>query len=120
MDQIRCAQLLVRIKTVDKLYCVGDFKRLAIKFNTDALNEYKCLQGNSLFSTINKNFISDKTLTTFTMNMQSLIKHGQDLINDCRVLKDVVGFTEARIKLSDSTCLMYEVFKIYNIYELQQ
>ena len=54
------------------------------------------------------------------MNMQSLIKRGQDLINDCRVLKNVVGFTETRIKLSDSTCLMYEVFKIYNIYELQQ
>ena len=112
---------LSRIKAVDKSYCVGEFKRSAIKFNTDALNEYKCLQGNSLFSTVDKNFISDKTLTIFTMNMRSIVKHVQDLINDCRILKnDVVGFTETQIKLSDSNCLINEVFKNYNIYELQQ
>ena len=86
LDQVRCALLLVRTKTVDKLYCIGEFKRLAIKFNADILNEYKCLQGNIFFFfAIDKNFISDKTLTIFTMNMRSLVKHVQDLINDCRV-----------------------------------
>ena len=90
---------LSRIKTVDKLYCIGEFKRSAIKVNTDALNECKCIQGNSLFSTIDKNVVSDKTLTIFTMNVGPLAKHVQDLINDYRVLKnDVVGFTETQIK----------------------
>ena len=46
------------------------------------------------------------------MNVQSLAKHVQDLINDYKVLKDyVVGFTETQIKPSDSTCLINEVFK---------
>ena len=107
---------LSRIKTVDKLYCIGEFKRLVIKFNTDGLNEYKCLQGNSLFSTIDKNVVSDKALTIFNMNLRSLAKHVQDLINDYRILKNyVVGFTETQIKPSDSTCLINEVFKNYNM-----
>lgn len=70
---------LSRIKTVHKLYCVGEFKRSAIKFSTDALNECKCLQRNSLFSSIDKNFISDKTLTIFTMNMRSLVRFDKRL-----------------------------------------
>ena len=38
------------------------------------------------------------------------------MINDYRVLKnDVVGFTETQIKPWDSTCLINEVFKNYNM-----
>ena len=47
-----------RVKTYDSYYCIGEFKKSAIKVNKDALLEYECLKYNDLFSTIKRNSIS--------------------------------------------------------------
>ena len=41
---------LRRIKTYDKLYIIGKFKKSAIKVHKDALFKYECLKQNDLFS----------------------------------------------------------------------
>ena len=41
---------LSRVKTYDKVYCVGEFSKFAIKVNKDALLEYEHLKQNNLFS----------------------------------------------------------------------
>ena len=45
---------LSRVRTYDNLYCIGEFKKSAIKVNEDALLEYECLKQNDLFSTITR------------------------------------------------------------------
>ena len=43
--------------------------------NEDALNEYERLKNHCLFSTIERNAVSEDTLTIFVLNIRSLVKH---------------------------------------------
>ena len=54
---------LSRVKTYDKVYCVGEFSKFAIKVNKDALLEYEHLKQNNLFSPIKRNAISGDAVT---------------------------------------------------------
>ena len=47
---------LSTVKTYDNLYCIGQFKKSAVKANKDALLEYERLKLNYLFSTIKKKY----------------------------------------------------------------
>ena len=70
----------------------------------DKLNEYEGLNDPCLLSTIDKNAVSDDTLTIFILTVRSLAKHSNNIVRAYRCLKnDVVGFTETQMKLSDST-----------------
>ena len=102
---------LSRIKTFDNLYCTGQFKRTSIKVSQEALVEYERLKNHSLFAEIEKNTVSNETLTLLILNVRSLKKHVNDLVNDYRIIKnDIVGFTETQVNPSDSMELVNEKF----------
>ena len=63
---------LIRVKTYDNLYCIGQFKKAAIKVNKDALLEHENLKQDdfSEFSTIKRNAIS--IVTVLVHNVRSL------------------------------------------------
>ena len=67
---------LSRVKTYDNLYCIGEFKKSAIKVDKDALLEYKCLKQNDWFSAIKWNAISGNTVTVLVHN----VRYFQDLL----------------------------------------
>ena len=105
---------LSRVKTYDNLYCIGEFKKSAIKVNKGVLLEYECLKQNYLFSTIKRNNISDNTITVFIHNVRSISKHVDDIVSDGRIINnDIIGFTETQINLSDST---YKTMKALNFF----
>ena len=45
---------LISVKAYDNVYCIGEFKKSAIKVIIDTLFEYEHLKQNDLFSTIKK------------------------------------------------------------------
>ena len=107
---------LSRVKTYDNLYCIGEFKKSAIKVNKDALLEYERLKQNDLFSTVKRNAISGDTLTVFVHNVRSLPIHVDDILSDNSIIySDIVGFLETQIKPSDSTSKIIETFSLFNI-----
>lgn len=57
-----------------KLFCTGKYERSSIKVNEDASKEYEQLKNHCLFSTIERNAVSDNTFTIFVLNVQSLAK----------------------------------------------
>ena len=71
---------LSRVKTCDNLYCLGEFKKSAVKVYKDALFEYERLKQNDLFSTIKRNNTSDNNITVFVHNARSLSKHIDDIV----------------------------------------
>ena len=79
---------------MNNLYCIGEFKKSAIKVN----KEYDRLKQNNLFSTIKRNDISDDMITVFIHNVQSLSQHIDDVVSDNRIVNnDIMGFTETQI-----------------------
>ena len=65
----------------------------------EALNEYEWLKDHCLFSAIDKNAVSDDTLTIFILNVRSLAKHLNNIVCDYRCLKnDDIGFAETQNK----------------------
>ena len=107
---------LSRIKTFDTLYCTGEYKRISIKASTEALKEYERLKEHSIFSEIEKNIVSDETLTFLILNVRSLAKHARDVASDSRILNnDIVSFTETQIELSDSTAMITETLQSFNM-----
>ena len=114
LDQIYTA--ISRVKTYDNLYCIGEFKKSAIKANEDALIEYERLKQNDLFSTIKRNTISNNTITILVHNVRFLSKHVDDIVSDRRIINnDIIGFTETQISLSDSTCKIVEMLSFFNL-----
>ena len=104
------------VKTYDNLYCVEKLKKSAIMVNNDELIEYKCLEQNDLFSTIKRNAIQGDTVTALVHTVRSLLRHVDDLISDNRIINNVfMGFTELKIKLSDSTSKIVETLNFCNI-----
>ena len=102
------------VKTYDNLYCIGEFKKSAIKVNKDALLEYERLKQNDLFSTIKGNAIPAVTFTVLVYNVRSLPRHVDDIVSYNRIIKNhIIGFTETQIKPSNST------FKIRNVEFIQ-
>ena len=78
--------------------------------------EYKRLKQNDLFSTKRRNAISGDTATVLVHNEKSLPRHVDDVVSDNRIINnDIIGFTEAQIKPSDSTCKIIEKFIFFNI-----
>lgn len=69
---------------LDKLFCTVKYKNSLIKVNMDALNKYERLKDNCLFSTIDRNAVSDKALKVFVMNVSSFRKHVNDIVFDHR------------------------------------
>ena len=107
---------LSRVKTYDNLYCIGEFKKSAIKVNKDAMLEYKCLKQNDLFSTGKRNAISVDTVAVLAHNVGSFPRHLYDILSDNRIINnDIIGFTETQIKPSDSTCKIIETLNLHNI-----
>ena len=67
-----------------------------------------------MFSSEKKTTISDDTLTIFFHNVRSLSNHLGDIVSDDRIINnDVIGFIEAQISLSDSTCRLIETFNFF-------
>ena len=107
---------LSRVKTYDNLYCIGEFKKCAIKVNEDALLEYERPKQNDLFSTITRNTISDDTIRVLVHNVRSLSKNVDDIVCDKRLINnDIIGFTETQINPSNSTCKIIKTLNFFNI-----
>ena len=103
-------------KISDDFYCLGEFKKFAIKVNKDALLEYERLKQNDLFSTAKRNTFSGDTVTVLLHNVRSLPMHVDDILSDNRIINnDIVGFKETQIKPSDSTYKMKKTFNLFNI-----
>ena len=73
---------LSSVKTYDNLYCIGDFKKSAIKVNKDGLLEYERLKQNDLFSSGKRNVLSGNTVTVLVHNVRSLPRHVHDILNE--------------------------------------
>ena len=87
-----------------------------IKVDKDALLEYECLKQNDLFSITERNAISGNTVTVLVHNVRSLPRHLDDIVSDNRIINDdIIIFTEAQIKQSDSTCKIIETLNLFNI-----
>ena len=65
---------LSRVNTYDNIYCIGEFKKSAIKLDKDVLLEYERLKQNDLFSTIKRNAISGNTVIVLVHNVRSIFK----------------------------------------------
>ena len=90
---------LSRMKKYDKLFFIRKYKRSSIKVNVDAVYEYGRLKDYCLFSTIDRNAVSDDTLTIFILNLRSGAKYLNDIVHDCRCLKnDAIRFAESQMK----------------------
>ena len=60
--------------------------------------------------------ISDDTITVFVLNVRSLWKHTDDIVNDDKLMNnDIIWFTETQIALPDSTCTIIERSNFFNI-----
>ena len=106
---------LLRVKTYDNLFCVGEFKKSAIKVNKDALLEYERLKQNDLFSTVKRNAVSGDTVTVLVHNVKSVPRH-VDILSDNRIINnDIIGFMETQIKPSHSTCKIIETLTLFHI-----
>ena len=106
---------LSRVKTYDNLYCIGEFKKSAIKANRYLLIEHERLKQNDLFSTVKRNIISNITITILVHNIRSLSKHVNDTVSDRRIINnDIIGFTEKQISQSDSTSRIVEMLNFFN------
>lgn len=58
--------------------------------------------------------ISDATLTILVHNLRSLSWHVCDTVSDDRIMNDI-GFTEAQISLSNSTCKIIKTLNFSSI-----
>ena len=95
---------LSRVKTYDNFYCIGEFKKSAIKVNKNALLEYERLKEIDLFSMLKRSIISEDTITILVHNVRSFSKYVNDIVNDSRIMNnDIVGLTEAQFNLLDSS-----------------
>ena len=98
-----------RVKTYDNLYCIGEFKKSAIKVNKDALLKYERLKQIDLFSKIKRNVISGDKVTLLVHDVRSLPRHIDDIVSDNRIINNnIIGFTKTQIKPSYSTCKIIE------------
>ena len=105
-----------RVKTYDNLYCIGEFKKSAIKVNKDALLEYERLKQNDLFSTIKRNVSSGDTVTVLVHNVRSLPRHVDHILSDNRIINNnIEEFTETQMKQSDSTCKIIKTLNLFDI-----
>ena len=67
--------------------------------------EYERLKQNDLFSTINRNTISDDKITVCVHNVRSLSKHIDDIVRNGRIVNnDIIEFIETQMNPSDTTC----------------
>ena len=108
---------LSKIKTYDNLYCIGEFKKSAIKVKKDALLEYERLEQNDLLSTIKRNSVSGDTVTVLVYAVRSLPRHIDDIASRNRIVNsNIIGFTKTQIKSSDSVCEITEALNLFNIY----
>ena len=106
---------LSRAKSYDNLHFIREFKKSAIKVNKDTLLEYEYMKQNDLFSTIERNNISDNTITVFVHNLRSLSKHIDDVVSDDRIIhNNIIGFIETQINPSDST---YKILGALNFFK---
>ena len=93
-----------RVKTYGNLYCIGKFKKSAIKVNKDTLFEYERLKEADLFSTIKRSAISGETVTVLVHNERSLPRHVDNIVSNNRTINnEIIEFTETQIKPSEST-----------------
>ena len=88
---------LSRLKTYSNLYWIGESKKSAIKINKEAWLEYE-RQQNDLFVAIEKNTISDDTLTVLVNIVRSLPKLVSDIISDDKITDNDILRVTAGIK----------------------
>ena len=87
--------------------------------NTDILNEYDWLKDHCLFSIIDRNAVSDHTLTKFIWNVRSLAKHFNGIVHGCMCLKNAaIEFKENQMKPSDFTSIMDDTLHMNFKHEL--
>ena len=108
---------LSRVRSFERLFCIGQFKKSAIKVNKDALEEYERLKSNSIFDSVQNIDISNDTLSLFLLNVRSLKKHARDLKSDIRIMNnDIVCLTETQmspestIPNADSFNAIFDIF----------
>ena len=107
---------LSSVKTYDNFYCIGEFKKSAVKINKDALLEYERLKQNDLFSTVKRNATSGDTVTVLVHNVRSLPRHVDDILSGNRVINnDIVIFTETHMKPSNPACKIIETLNLFDI-----
>ena len=107
---------LGRVRTYDNLYCIGEFKKSAIKINKDALLEYECLKQNDLSFTVERNAILGDTVTVFVRNVRSLPRNVDDILSGNGIINNnIIGFTETQMKPPDSTSKTIETLNLFNI-----
>ena len=74
------------------------------------------MKQNDIFPAIRGYAISGDTVTVFFHNVRSLPRHVGDIVCDNKIINnDIIGFTEIKIKPSDSTCKIIETFSLFNI-----
>lgn len=70
----------------------------------------------NLFLAADKNANSDGTLTIFTLNVQSSVKHLNNIVHFYRCLKNgFIRFKETQMKSSDSTSIISDILKYFNM-----
>ena len=107
---------LGRVRTYDNLYCIGEFKKSAIKINKDALLEYECLRQNDLSFTVERNAILGNTVTVFVRNVRSLPRNVDDILSGNGIINNnIIVFTETQMKPPDSTSKTIETLNLFNI-----
>ena len=101
------------------MFCTREYERSSFKvkkWNVDGLNEHERLIDHCLFSTIDKSAFSDDPLIIFILNVQWLVKHVNDIVNDYKCLKnDVVGFTKTQMKSLESMSIINDTLKDFNM-----
>ena len=80
------------------MFCTGKYERSSIKVNEDASKEYEQLKNHCLFSTIDRNAVSDNTFTIFecaiiSKNMWTILSMTIYIWKN-----DVIGFIETPIE----------------------
>lgn len=91
------------VKNYQKLwaFCQRKYNLAAVKVSwEDVLEKFEQLSQNSIFETIQGANAHSITLTTLLLNFRSLLKHSDDIVNDCRFMHNaLLFFTETQISL---------------------
>ena len=111
---------LSRVKTIDGLYCIGNYNSAAIRCDPKSLLEYEILRESSRMRPIDEEMKTDDNgLTISVLNCRSLRKHANDIkrVNSL-ISSDALFLTETQIKqgspVHDISAILSEFTIIYD------
>ena len=95
---------LSRISKFDNMYLIGKYNRNAIKVNQNAKQEYERLHNESMLTPLLLPQVTSDSLTITLLNIRSLRKHSDDILNDIALVNnDVLCLTETQLHLNEDT-----------------